>query len=341
MRAPAPSFSPIIGTPIDEARSMTLWIFSAKTSPSAPPKTVKSWLNTQTRRPSMVPNPVITPSVYGRCSSSPMPWDRWRASMSSSWKEPSSSRYSTRSRAVILPLEWCFSTARGDPALRASSRRSASSSSRRVIGTSMAPEGSGPVGRGPSGGRAACPRRGCSRTPTCGRCSVGRVHPVGPAPHVGDGALCAHAQVGGDTLPHVAPLEFGVPRPGEGVAVHRADGTARTARAEGRLPRVGGRLPPFDPIDGSDQIADDGDRPLRRAWGVEVDPPPSDAPTVPGHLVGRVRSRAPDPEQHHLVPPLELGPLGQEGAHLGHRPALADGVGTTGQPECISGGGLD
>ena len=42
---------------------MTLWIFSAKTSPRAPPNTVKSWLNTQTRRPSMVPKPVMTPSV--------------------------------------------------------------------------------------------------------------------------------------------------------------------------------------------------------------------------------------------------------------------------------------
>ncbi len=63
MRAPPPSLRPIIGTPIDAARSMTLWIFSAYTSPSAPPKTVKSWLNTHTRRPSMVPKPVMTPSV--------------------------------------------------------------------------------------------------------------------------------------------------------------------------------------------------------------------------------------------------------------------------------------
>ena len=42
---------------------MSLWIFSANTSPSAPPKTVKSWLNTNTLRPSTVPHPVITPSV--------------------------------------------------------------------------------------------------------------------------------------------------------------------------------------------------------------------------------------------------------------------------------------
>ena len=52
-----------MGTPIEAARSMTLWIFSANTSPRAPPKTVKSWENTQTRRPSMVPKPVMTPSV--------------------------------------------------------------------------------------------------------------------------------------------------------------------------------------------------------------------------------------------------------------------------------------
>ena len=52
-----------MGTPVEAARSMTLWIFSAKTSPRAPPKTVKSWLKMQTRRPSMVPKPVTTPSV--------------------------------------------------------------------------------------------------------------------------------------------------------------------------------------------------------------------------------------------------------------------------------------
>jgi hypothetical protein len=42
---------------------MTLWIFSANTSPRAPPNTVKSWENTNTLRPSTVPHPVITPSV--------------------------------------------------------------------------------------------------------------------------------------------------------------------------------------------------------------------------------------------------------------------------------------
>ena len=46
---------PMIGQPIFAARSMTLHIFSDMTSPSDPPKTLKSWLNTHTRRPSTVP----------------------------------------------------------------------------------------------------------------------------------------------------------------------------------------------------------------------------------------------------------------------------------------------
>ena len=65
MRAPAPSLMPMNGAPTDSARSMTLWIFSAKTSPRAPPKTVKSWEKTKTLRPSTVPQPVTTPSVSG------------------------------------------------------------------------------------------------------------------------------------------------------------------------------------------------------------------------------------------------------------------------------------
>ena len=46
---------PIIGQPIFMARSMTLTIFSPKTSPSDPPNTVKSCENTHTWRPSTVP----------------------------------------------------------------------------------------------------------------------------------------------------------------------------------------------------------------------------------------------------------------------------------------------
>ncbi len=55
MRAPPESLMPMIGQPVFIARSMTLTIFSPKTWPSDPPKTVKSCANTQTWRPSTVP----------------------------------------------------------------------------------------------------------------------------------------------------------------------------------------------------------------------------------------------------------------------------------------------
>ena len=57
---------PITGQPILAATSITLHIFSAITSPSEPPNTVKSWLNTHTGRPSIVPVPVTTASPHGR-----------------------------------------------------------------------------------------------------------------------------------------------------------------------------------------------------------------------------------------------------------------------------------
>ena len=66
MRAPPESLIPMTGQPILAARSMTLHIFSLITSPSDPPKTVKSCENTHTRRPSMVPWPVTTASDHGR-----------------------------------------------------------------------------------------------------------------------------------------------------------------------------------------------------------------------------------------------------------------------------------
>ena len=55
IRAPLPSLSPTIGTPVRSARSITLRIFSPYTSPRAPPNTAASWLNTTTGRPSTVP----------------------------------------------------------------------------------------------------------------------------------------------------------------------------------------------------------------------------------------------------------------------------------------------
>jgi hypothetical protein len=120
MRAPPESLIPIIGQPVVSAWSMTLTIFSPNTSPSEPPATVKSWEKIATGRPSTVPWPVTTPSPYGRFFSTPKPCARWRAISSNSTKDPSSRKASIRSRAVILPLACCFSTARSDPACTAS-----------------------------------------------------------------------------------------------------------------------------------------------------------------------------------------------------------------------------
>ena len=111
---------PITGAPTDTARSMILHTFSAKASPSEPPNTVTSWLNTNTLRPSMVPQPVTTPSVKGRWWSSPNVPRRWRVSMSVSTNDPGSSRSSRRSRAVSLPRACCFSMAADRPPRRAS-----------------------------------------------------------------------------------------------------------------------------------------------------------------------------------------------------------------------------
>src|SRR5919201_2640228 len=51
---------------------------------------------------------------------------RWRTKVSSSWKEPGSSSFSTRSRAVSLPLSCCFSTACSEAEWTAASRSSCS-----------------------------------------------------------------------------------------------------------------------------------------------------------------------------------------------------------------------
>ena len=83
--------------------SITLTIFSAKASPSDPPKTVKSCENTNTRRPSIVPWPVTTPSPYGRFSIMLKFGLRCRTKASSSVKLPGSSRSSMRSRASSFP----------------------------------------------------------------------------------------------------------------------------------------------------------------------------------------------------------------------------------------------
>ncbi len=53
MRAPPESFNPMSGAPTRMASSISLTILAALASESEPPKTVKSWAKTKTRRPSM------------------------------------------------------------------------------------------------------------------------------------------------------------------------------------------------------------------------------------------------------------------------------------------------
>ena len=91
--------------------SMTLQIFSAKTSDSDPPKIVKSWEKTQTGRPKTVPYPVMTASPSGRLSRISNSTSRCRTKRSSSTNDPGSSSRSRRSRASSFPLSRCRATA--------------------------------------------------------------------------------------------------------------------------------------------------------------------------------------------------------------------------------------
>src|ERR1700681_559871 len=125
MRAPPESLMPIIGEPGRTARSITLQIFSAITSPSDPPSTVKSCENKKTWRPSIVAWPVTTPSPRNERSSSPNAVVRCTAKRSSSTNDPGSTSASTRSRAVRLPRARCFASA-SSPAGASDSSRMAS-----------------------------------------------------------------------------------------------------------------------------------------------------------------------------------------------------------------------
>src|SRR5215204_3779260 len=129
MRPPPESLMPITGQPIFAARSIILTIFSPMTSPSEPPKTVKSCEKTHTRRPSIVPWPVTTASPQGRFFCMSKSLVRCRTYVSSSWKEPGSRSFSIRSRAVYFPFACCFSTAFAEAWWIAASRSSWSWSS--------------------------------------------------------------------------------------------------------------------------------------------------------------------------------------------------------------------
>src|SRR5262249_39542849 len=142
-----------------------------------------------TRRPSTRPYPETTPSPGIRCSAIPKSRQRWSTSLSSSSKVPSSSRSSTRSRAVSLPSA-CWRSRRSAPppssAWRIFSRRVAS---RSLTSGSVAATAS------PAAAPAAAPRR--ARAPVCARAregeggelllhlragAVGTGHGFGPGP---------------------------------------------------------------------------------------------------------------------------------------------------------------
>ena len=126
MRAPPESLIPMTGAPIFMAMSMILHIFCAMVSDREPPLTVKSCANTNTSLPSIVPEPVTTPSPRYCFFSIPKLVQRWSLNMSYSSKLPSSSSISMRSRAVYLPRACCFSMAFSPPPMRAFSRFSIS-----------------------------------------------------------------------------------------------------------------------------------------------------------------------------------------------------------------------
>ena len=126
IRAPPESLMPITGAPIFMAMSITLQIFCDMVSESEPPFTVKSWAKMKTRRPSIVPEPVTTPSPRYSFFSIPKLVQRCSLNMSYSSKLPSSSSMSIRSRAVYLPRACCFSIAFSPPPIRACSRFSMS-----------------------------------------------------------------------------------------------------------------------------------------------------------------------------------------------------------------------
>src|SRR5438132_4355881 len=110
IRAPPESLIPMHGRPARTARSITLHTFSAKTSPSEPPKTLASCEKMKMSRPSTAPYPVTTPSPGTFFSPIPNASVRWTAKASSSVKDPGSTRSSMRSRAVSLPFGCCLSS---------------------------------------------------------------------------------------------------------------------------------------------------------------------------------------------------------------------------------------
>src|SRR5437867_1957338 len=115
------------GAPTFIAMSMIFTILFANISPRLPPNTVKSWENTNTRRLSIVPYPVTTPSPGIFFFSMSKSVVRWTTNRSVSTNDPGSRRWSSRSRAVSFPRFRCASIRSGPPPIRASAFRRRSS----------------------------------------------------------------------------------------------------------------------------------------------------------------------------------------------------------------------
>ena len=140
MRAPPESLRPTTGAPTFIAWSITLQIFRAWAAEREPPKTVKSWLNANTRRPFTRPWPITTPSPGTRWRAIPKSWESCSTNMSHSSKDPSSKSSSRRSRAVSLPLA-CWAAIRFSPPPRRAASRRRSSSRRMSCTVLRGPEG--------------------------------------------------------------------------------------------------------------------------------------------------------------------------------------------------------
>src|SRR5437763_2017323 len=126
--APPQAFSPVIGTPVCIARSITWQLLRAYASERDPPKTVKSWAKTKAGRPWIRPDPVTAPSPRIFCFCMSKSWVWCTTNLSISAKEPGSSRRSSRSRAVFFPALCCRRIRSSPPASSASTWRRRSSS---------------------------------------------------------------------------------------------------------------------------------------------------------------------------------------------------------------------
>ena len=104
MRAPPPSLRPTSGAHgLRESHDLAQLL--AETSPSAPPKIVKSWIEDKHLAAVDSPQPVITPSVSGRFSSMPKPWREVAAGRACRARRRCRDRAAgrCRSRAVSFP----------------------------------------------------------------------------------------------------------------------------------------------------------------------------------------------------------------------------------------------